>query len=129
MNGEKQSKDQRRHVRFLLNDKVFLTFRPHFDRIGPIVDISKGGVSLEYAVIQDYSKLTDRLNVDIFSSSKTFEMFNVPCRLVYDWPVKQNKGFLETIETRRCGLEFIELTQQQADQIETAMVKSNQPVH
>lgn len=118
---DKQGQERRRHKRYLTNDNIFITFRPHFDRIGSISDISRGGVSLEYSVIQDYSALTDKLWVDIFCSSKKLELTNVPCRLIYDRRVEIDKGFLKTIETRRCGLEFSDLSQYQTARLEAEL--------
>ena len=115
---DKQGQERRQHERYSTNDNIFITFRPHFDRIGSISDISRGGVSLEYSVIQDYSALTDKLWVDIFCSSKKLELSNVPCRLIYDRRVDTDKGFLKTIETRRCGLEFSELSPYQTSKLE-----------
>jgi hypothetical protein len=118
---ENKGRERRRHERFATNDHIFVTFRPHFDRIGSISDISKGGVSLEYPVIQEYAALTDNLRVDIFCSTKKLELSNVPCRLIYDERVNNGKGFLKTIETRRCGLEFAGLSQWQAARLDAEL--------
>ncbi len=85
------------------------------------MDISKGGVSLEYPTIQEYPALTEMLTVDIFSSPRKIELSNLPCRLVYDGRVDKETGFLETIETRRCGLVFDELLEHQAAQLESIL--------
>lgn len=118
---DKQGQERRRHERYSTNENIFITFRPHFDRIGSISDISRGGVSLEYSVIQDYSALTDTLWVDIFCSSKKLELTNVPCRLIYDRRVEIDKKFLKTIETRRCGLEFSDLSPYQSARLEAEL--------
>lgn len=118
---ENKGRERRRHERYATNDHIFITFRPHFDRIGSISDISKGGVSLEYSVIQEYTALTDHLSVDIFCSTKKLELSNVPCRLIYDERVDNGKGFLKTIETRRCGLEFAGLSQYQAARLDAEL--------
>jgi hypothetical protein len=119
----KNGQERRRHDRITLKDRIFITFRPHFDRIGSVTDISTGGVSLEYSVVQEYSALTDKFSVDIFSSPKKLEMSNLPCRLVYDERINAEKGFFETLETRRCGLAFDGLTQYQAAQLEAELKK------
>jgi hypothetical protein len=118
---DKKGQERRRHERYSTNDHIFVTFRPHFDRIGSISDISKGGVSLEYSVIQDYAALNDKLWVDIFCSSKKLELSNVPCRLIYDERIESDKGYIKTIETRRCGLEFAELTPYQSARLESEL--------
>jgi hypothetical protein len=115
---DKKGAERRRHERYEVKDRIFITFRPQFDRIGWITDISKGGVSLEYSTIQEYSALTEKVSVDIFSSPRKFDLSNLSCQLIYDARVDRGKGFIETIETRRCGLVFENLSQHQAAQLE-----------
>ena len=118
---DKKGAERRRHERYEVRDRIFITFRPQFDRIGWITDISKGGVSLEYSTIQEYSALTEKVSVDIFSSPRKFDLSNLPCQLIYDARVDRGKGFIETIETRRCGLVFDNLSPYQADQLEVIL--------
>lgn len=113
--------ERRRHERFEVNERIFITFRPQFDRIGWVTDISKGGVALEYSTIQEYSELSEKLKVDIFSSPKKIGLFNLDCSLVYDDRADRGRGFIETIETRRCGLVFGELSQYQMAQLEAVI--------
>jgi hypothetical protein len=118
---DKKGAERRRHERYEVKDRIFITFRPQFDRIGWITDISKGGLSLEYSTIQEYSELTEKVNVDIFSSPRKFDLSNLPCQLIYDARVDRGKGFIETIETRRCGLVFENLSPHQADQLDIVL--------
>jgi hypothetical protein len=120
---DKKRSERRRYERYEVNDRIFITFRPQFDRIGWITNISKGGVSLEYSTIQEYSALTEKVSVDIFCSPRKFDLSNLPCQLVYDARVDRGKGFIETIETRRCGLVFENLSPHQADQLEVILRK------
>jgi hypothetical protein len=117
----KKGAERRRHERYEVTDRIFITFRPQFDRIGWITDISKGGISLEYSTIQEYSTLSKKVSVDIFSSPKKFDLSNLFCRLVYDTRVDSGKGFIENIETRRCGLVFENLSQHEAAQLEVIL--------
>ena len=114
---DKNGSERRRHERRELKERVFITIRPQFDRIGWLTDISKGGVSFEYATIQDYDAMMEKIEVDIFSSPRKFDLSNLPCKLVYDTPVDKGKGFMETIETRRCGMVFGEMSQHQSVQL------------
>ena len=117
----KKGAERRRYERHEPEDRFFITFSPHFDRIGWLTDISKGGVSLEYSNIEDYSPLTQNVIVDIFSAPKSFKLSNLPCQLVYDSRVDRGKSFIETIETRRCGLVFGDLSQDQTAQLDIAL--------
>jgi len=118
---DKKGTERRRYERYKLKDRFFITFRPHFDRVGWLIDISKGGVSLEYSAIQDYSTLTETVNVDIFSAPKSFRLSNLSCQVAYDSRADRGKSFFETIETRRCGLVFGDLSQDQTAQLDVAM--------
>ena len=120
---DKKGLERRRHERHALKDRFFITFRPHRDRVGWLTDISQGGVSLEYSTIEDGSPLTEKVVVDIFSAPKSFKLSNLPCQLVYDSRVDRGKRFFETIETRRCGLVFGDLSQDQAAQLDVALEK------
>jgi hypothetical protein len=121
---DKKGSERRRYERYEVKARIFITFRPQFDRIGWITDISKGGLSLEYSTIQEYSALTEKVNVDIFSSPRKFDLSNLPCQLIYDARVDRGKGFIETIETietRRCGLVFENLSPHQEGQLEVVL--------
>jgi hypothetical protein len=118
---DKNGKERRLHERRGLKNRVFIAIRPDFDRIGWLTDISKGGISFEYVAIENYSPITEKIQVDIFSSPKIFDLSNLPCKLVYDAPIHKGEGFMAAIETRRCGLVFEAMTQQQAFQLDAAM--------
>jgi hypothetical protein len=118
---DKKAAERRKHTRYEVKDRIFITFRPNFDRIGWITDISKGGVSLEYSTLQEFSALTDKVCVDIFSSPRKFDLSNLRCQMIYDARVESEKGFIETIETRRCGLNFESLSPHQAAQIDIVL--------
>jgi hypothetical protein len=54
-----------------MKDDVYLVFRPDFDKIGRLKDISLGGVAVEYAAHEDFTKTTDtNVEVDIFVSTR-----------------------------------------------------------
>lgn len=118
---DKNDVERRRYERFEVKDRFFITFRPNFDRIGWITDISNKGISLEYTTIQEYFPLNENVSVDIFSSPKKFDLSNLPCQLIYDKRVDRGNGFIETIETRRCGLFFENLSSYQAAQLDIVL--------
>ncbi len=118
---DKKGADRRRDERHEVKDRIFITFRPQFERIGWLTDISKGGVSFEYPTFEEYSALPEKIHVDIFSSPRNFNLSNLPCKLVYETPVDKAKGFMGTIGTRRCGLVFEAMSEHQAAQLATAL--------
>jgi len=119
--NDKNTRERRLYERRGLKNRLFIAIRPEFDRIGWLTDISKGGVSFEYVAIEDNSPITEKVQVDIFSSPKIFDLSNLPCKLVYDAPIHRENGAMTAVETRRCGLVFEEMTQQQAFQLDAAM--------
>jgi c-di-GMP-binding flagellar brake protein YcgR len=106
MESDKKGAERRRHERYELKEQVFITFRPEFNRIGWITDISKGGVALQFSAVQDYSELPENIHADIFGFPQGFNLPNVRCKLVYDI---HDRG-LGFIGTRRCGLAFDEMS-------------------
>ncbi len=107
--------------RYVPSDLVFTTFRPTFDRMGRIKDISKGGLAMEYTLLEEKPDLEEKVVIDIFNNEKKYNLFNVPCHVIYDRRVNDGEGFLTTIETRRCGLKFEDLKPEQTAQLEMVL--------
>ena len=100
--------ERRRSKRFQVNEEVFIAFRPDFDRIGKVTDINKGGIGFEYVSFDRVDKL-EHVEVDVFSKSSNLYISRLPCRVVYD--ISQDSFFiLNNAETRRCGLQFYQLS-------------------
>ena len=107
--------ERRESPRFEIEDNVYLTFRPNFDRIGRVKDISTGGAAFEYVQYSALANITE-VEVDIFSQSKEFHWPKIPCKVVYDRRVEKYASF-EGIETRRCGLKFTKLSERQLSEL------------
>jgi hypothetical protein len=97
--------ERRQYTRFTVSEDVFVTFRPSFDRIGNVKDISKGGIGCEYLAFDKLDKV-EQVEVDIFSKAHGFYISNVPCRVAYDTS-DHSLFLLSGAEVRRCGLQFI----------------------
>jgi hypothetical protein len=112
--------NRRQFQRYAVTDSVFLAFRPRFDRLGMLKDISKGGVAFDYTVSDTPQPLENsNIEVEVFSH-KTFRLSRIPCRIVYDTRVKAGLSMVG-FETRRCGLEFGQLSELQAAQLKVLM--------
>lgn len=109
-----ETSERRRQDRFSTKDKVFLTFRPDFDRLGIIKDVSSGGISFEYMPLECVD-CPQRVEVDIFSEVRGFYLSRVPCRIVYDVDLDGLNG---SGHLKRCGLEFMELSPGQNTKID-----------
>lgn len=118
-----QTMERRRATRFIVDDSLFATFRPNFDKVGRLKDISKSGAAIEYAIFGQaiYEQVSD-VEVDFFSRTEDFHLPKVPCRIVYDRKNEEHPSF-NVFETRRCGLEFAPLSSQQATLIEVLIGK------
>ena len=100
--------ERRRSERLQVNSEVFITFRPDFDKIGKVMDINKEGIGFEYVSFDKVDKLED-VEVDVFSKSNNLYISRIPCKVVYDIS-KDSFFILNNAETRRCGLQFGELS-------------------
>lgn len=114
--NEQTSANRRRSARYLVNEAIYLTFRPQFQKMGKLKDISKRGVSFEYMSVDSSGSLSNgdahSIEVDIFSSSKDFHLSRIQCKVIYDVIVRGSSKF-QLFENRRCGLQFDQLSDYQ----------------
>ena len=111
--------EQRQHERFEPQGSAFVVFRPEFNKIGPINDISRGGLGFNYLQSADKdSPVSENSHIiDIFDSNNSFHLTNIPCSLVYDADKDDQLTFTHNLANRRCGLKFDQLTKEQEEQI------------
>ncbi len=115
------SDEQRKHKRSVPEALAFVVFRPDFNKIGPINDISRGGLGCSYLCPVDEGSPVAETHqmVDILFSGKSFYISKISCSPVYD--DKENNGqgssFMHDMVNRRCGLKFDHLTKEQEKQI------------
>ena len=111
--------EQRQHERFVPQGSAFVVFRPEFNKIGPINDISRGGLGFNYlpSTDKDSPESENSHIIDIFDSSSSFHLSNIPCSLVYDADKDDQLTFTHDLANRRCGLKFDQLTKEQEEQI------------
>jgi hypothetical protein len=113
--NQRATEERRNSARRTLYTDVFIVFRPHFDRLGKLKDVSHTGAAFEYPVFATYDEVFE-VEVDLFTSEPShFMLRSVPCRVVYD--IKVAKPTLSGVETRRCGLKFESLSPHHAEQL------------
>jgi hypothetical protein len=112
--------ERRRSKRYPVAKKVFLTFRPGFERMGTVKDFSEGGLCFEYLALRKLDRV-EHVEVYIFSRSNNFYLSRIPCEVVYDQS-KDRLSILKNAETRRCGLRFGQLSEYQSSSL-TAIFK------
>lgn len=98
---------QRNNDRFVLHPRAIASLGRKFKKIGKIKDISLGGLAFEY--IAGESGQTDVCEVDIFFSGNLFQLYYIPCEIVYEIEVHSphvDNKYSQTLKTKRCGLAF-----------------------
>lgn len=109
--------EQRKYARFSVQANTFAAVRNGFEKVGKVNDISKHGAALSYLTENIKTGLDiDFSEVDIFLSGNKFYLHKVPCKIVYD--IQDPKSIKYGIIKRRCGLNFIKLTESQTELLE-----------
>jgi hypothetical protein len=115
--------EQRKYVRFSVQDNTFAALGSEFEKVGKVNDISKNGLALSY-LIESIKVGSDRdfSKVDIFLSGNRFHLQRVPCKIVYDiQDSKSNKN--DSIMKHRCGLHFGKLNKSQSELLDLFLKK------
>jgi hypothetical protein len=113
--------EQRKEIRFLTNDNVIIVLRNEFTKIGKAKDIGRGGLSFEHLYDESLSQGPLERDVDLLVGSE-FQLSRLPCKVVYDLPVDMPdafQGFHTRIITKRCGVKFRTLSENQVTQLDS----------
>ena len=115
------SYEQRQYERLDLPQSfAFVVFRPEFNKIGPINDISRGGLGFTYLHPADNEVPAAETShiIDIIASSNSFHITDIPCSLVYDAEADIDQiTLMPDLMNRLCGVKFESLTKEQKKQI------------
>jgi len=104
--GDEQ--ERRKHKRYRVKNGALALI----DNIpGTIVDISKSGLSINYTVFG--KEPVENLRLDIFLSSDDFYLQDIPARLVASQDKSGSKSTFGSIQVKRYGLQFGEMTEEQ----------------
>jgi hypothetical protein len=101
--------ERRKHKRIQINGGAFVGIGPHFDQVGPLIDISMGGLSFCYMARQ---KQPNGLSLDIFRTDRDFYLSYLPFKAISDLGTPDTK-------VRRCSVQFGDLTQSQISHLES----------
>lgn len=103
-----EQEDRRRHKRYRVKEGALALI----DNIpGTIVDISSGGLTVNYIVFG--KEPADQLRLDIFLSGEEFYLRDLPARLVNSASSGKSGATGGSIQVKRYGLQFGELTEHQ----------------
>ena len=111
--------ERRKYIRFQAQDTAYAAVGAEFTHVGRLIDISIGGLSLEY-LTDDNAQLKNP-PVDIFVRKKNFHLSKLPCKIIYnmriDAPGKTQTSTNGLIR-KRCALEFESLSKTHKKQLE-----------
>lgn len=113
------SNEQRKNIRFLAQDNAMVALRGKFTKIGRVQDISMGGLAFEH--IDDEKPNSETSRRDILLWVNGFRSSKLPGRIVYDIPIappNEYQEFIIHLITKRCGVEFETLSEDQASQLD-----------
>jgi hypothetical protein len=111
--------DKRRDIRFVAGEDVVVVLPDKVSKIGRVIDIGQGGLAFE--LIDDAESRWEFSRRDISLWVNEFRVSDIPCKMVYDIPVQPPAEYELLsfhIKTRRCGIQFESLTENQRGQLE-----------
>jgi hypothetical protein len=78
---KKKSVERRKQKRMRVKSGAFVGVGPHFNQVGPLLDISKDGLAFCYTARK---KQPNGLSLDIFLTDGDFYLSYVPFKAVFD---------------------------------------------
>ena len=112
--------DKRKDKRFLVGEEVIVALRNSSSRVGRAKDISMGGLSFEHIYDEELEEDPSKRDVSLWADNHS--MADIPCRVVYDIPISEPPEYdylTVHFRTRRCGVQFEKLTENQETQLDS----------
>ncbi len=113
MTSSKERVERRKHKRFQVRKGGFAGLGPYFENIGPIIDVSMGGLGFRYIGSEE----TNGSYLDIFLADDDFYLRNVRFKTIWDFK-SVNETLSSSVTMRRRGVQFKKLTDHQRSQLE-----------
>jgi hypothetical protein len=110
--------DKRRDKRLSVGEEVIVALRNKSSRVGRVKDISMGGLSFEHIYDEELEQEPSERDVSLWVNN--YSMTDIPCRVVYDIPISEPPEYdylTVHFKTRRCGIQFGKLTENQETQL------------
>lgn len=115
MTEDEKNEERRKNRRFKVEEGAFAALSPDSSIMGQLDNISKGGLSFKYIVHEDQSDEIEATHV--FVGINGFYLEKMPYKVVEDVQV-ENTSSLSSINMRRRRLQFVDLTSNQAAQLD-----------
>ena len=103
--------ERRQSTRFRPKDG---TMAVNSHALGPVINISMGGLSFRYTGNNDTKAITNKLG--IFLGSENILIDKLPSKIIADKLISKGSSFLKT-PTRECSIQFLSLSKQQRDKL------------
>lgn len=111
--------ERRKFKRIVVEALTFAILRPRFKKLISMVNMSVDGLACEYLVHKKMSKAFAEPKIDVLLFNANSYRPVIPCRVIYEVKMVRNGyEFSNSMERRRCGLQFNGLTDKQRKQIE-----------
>lgn len=110
MHNNQNLVERRRHTRFKPKDDSFAAvLSPDCNKLGPIKDISEGGLSFQYIISDEQS--TDAVEIALFSMINNFYL-KLPAIIVVDFVVDNPISF-SSIPISQMNVKFVKINKGQ----------------
>jgi hypothetical protein len=106
--------ERRQHERLEIKGKAVAYYRTHSPKVAEIIDISKQGLAFSYIGSKELPDSS--FKIDIVFPDRTDYVEGIPCRYIADCEIDPGTG--DCIGTRRCSVQFGELTDDQRAKLE-----------
>jgi len=111
--SSKKRRERRKHKRFQVPKGGFVGLGPYFGKVGPIIDVSKGGLGFRYVG----SAESNGSYLDMFLADKDFFLREVRFKPIWDSQIV-NEKLSSSVTMRLQGVQFKKLTHYQRSQLE-----------
>jgi len=101
--------ERRQHKRFRVKNTVFAMLDSHpVGHAAAVLDVSMGGVGLQYCCSDDFDCRWKRL--DVISAYDNFFLRKLPIEIISDQVIEKEQGDAPAEAIKRCGVKFNNLT-------------------
>ena len=112
--------ERRRYTRFSVPGNLYCVFYQYSDLMRKLRDISVAGLGYEYVSLAGSEP--DAVVFDIFDCrSRRIHLPGVSCQKIYDITTLSEHGTFSGTETRLCGYQYVNLTNEQRLKLEVLL--------
>jgi len=108
--------EKRKFTRFKLKDLAFALLKSDsYEELGKIINISKGGLALQYLV--EDNQIKEAVELDIVLANNDFYIKKLPCKTISDFEMI-NKIYFSSLKMKRHSIKFGELDNNQTSELD-----------